>query len=151
MRAKWTSVYVAACCKGDLYQWGQGSWSRPGGNSRHNQEWTGRQEAAAAELEVSAGDLLTRGLRDLFNSSPPVSHTRRARTHVQKQSTQVCTHALTHGMGVGGGEERRKKKENNRHTQTHHQATAEWSQLERHRHFDLSTARISGRVRTTHA
>lgn len=34
---------------------------------------------------------------------------------------------------------------------THAEATAEWSQLERHRHFGLSTATISGQVRTTHA
>ena len=33
---------------------------------------------------------------------------------------------------------------------THTEATAEWSQLERHRHFGLSTARISRQVRTTH-
>ena len=36
------------------------------------------------------------------------------------------------------------------HTQAHTQATAEWSQLERQRHFGLSTTRISGQVRTTH-
>lgn len=143
--AEWSSVYVSRGVDGCY----QGSCSWPRGDSRHNLVWTWRQEAAVAKLEVSAGDLLT---PRPFNSPLPLSHTQASsRTHVQKQSAQVCAvHTLTHKWT---GEKKTKKKHmrlHDPHTQAHTQATAEWSQLERQRHFGLSTARISGQVRTTH-
>lgn len=144
-KVEWSSVYVSVCCKEGLYQWGQGSWSWPRGNFQHNLDWTWRQEAAAAKLEVSAGDLLTRRLRDLFNSSLPISHTGKL-AHMCRN--RAHKHARLHTrtqMGV-----KKNMRLHNHHTQAHTQATAEWSQLERHRHFGLSTARISGQVRTTH-
>lgn len=56
---------------------------------------TWRQEAAAAKLEVSAGDLLTLELRDLSTLPPTHTHMQ-ACTHVLNQSTQVCAHTHTH-------------------------------------------------------
>lgn len=117
-----------------LYQWGQGSCSWPPGNSQHNLVWTWRQEAATAKLEVSAGDLLTLRGRDLSTLSS-LYHTQ-ANLHTCSETEHTSTH--TH------------KNIHEPHTGTHSQATAEWSQLERQRHFGLSTARISGQVRTTH-
>lgn len=45
---------------------------------------------------------------------------------------------------------KKKKRMHNRHTQPHTEVTAERSQLERHKHFNLSTSMISGQIRTTH-
>lgn len=99
-RVEWSSVYVSVCCKEGLYQWGQGSWSWPRGNFQHNLDWTWRQEAAAAKLEVSAGDLLTRRLRDLFNSSLPISHTGKL-AHMCRNRAHKHTRIHTHTqMGV---------------------------------------------------
>lgn len=80
----------------------------------------------------------------IFQLSSPSIANWQACTHVHKQSTQVCMHTQTYTS-----------MDNNTltyspHTGTHTEATAEWSQLESQRHFGLSTARITGQVRTTH-
>lgn len=103
------------------------TWSGPGDRKLPRRSWWCLQE------------IYWHWNSETFQLSPPSNTHGQASTHVQKQSTQVCApHTYTQSIPT--------------HTQarTHTEATAEWSQLERQRHFGLSTATISGQVRTTH-
>lgn len=114
------------------------TWSGPGDRKQPLQSWRCLQEICWHR------DLST--LLSLYHTH------RRARAHMFRNRAHKyaqCTHSHTNGQG-----KKKTKKKHMRlhdpHTQAHTKATAEWSQLERQRHFGLSTARISGQVRTTH-
>lgn len=83
---------------------------------------------------MSAGDLLTPGrLRDLFNSSLPASHSRRARAHVQDAkhtSLHVCTHPHTHRAGVSGEGEKKKTQLPHRRTIRRQQSGVSWREAD---------------------